>query len=57
MRTRVKAMGWAVRIGVFGVLCLMPMAAAGQPPSGLSSGRDLQGVWDFRSVELKPDAG
>ena len=50
MRTRVKAMGWAVRIGVFGVLCLMPMAAAGQPASGLSSGRDLQGVWDFRSV-------
>jgi len=39
-----------VAVAVFGVLVAIPVETEGQTANGISAGRDLQGVWDFRSV-------
>ena len=49
MRMRDTGARW-VAIAVFGVLVAMPVETEGQTANGISAGRDLQGVWDFRSV-------
>ena len=48
MRMRDTGARW-VAIVAFGVVA-MPVETEGQTENGISAGRDLQGVWDFRSV-------
>ena len=48
MRMRDTGARW-VAIVAFGVVA-MPVETEGQTANGISAGRDLQGVWDFRSV-------
>ncbi len=50
MRTPHTSVGWRIGAGACGLLLATAVAAAAGQAPGEGAGRDLQGVWDFRSA-------